>query len=547
MRVPVIDLFAGPGGLAEGFSAVRADEKKALFHVALSIEKDVYAHRTLTLRSFFRQFPDKNLPEDYYEFMRGGISLDDLYARWPKQAAAAASEAWQATLGEGSGATAAALVDTRIRQALNGEPNWLLIGGPPCQAYSVVGRSRRQEKLLDASKDERVVLYKQYLRILAVHQPAVFVMENVKGLLSARTEENSLFEKILGDLSDPIACAAQDYPALKATKDRPRYRIFPLCAAAKNFGPDGQPVFDQKDFIVHAEKYGIPQTRHRVILLGIRDNIGLLPQQLRPQKEVPISSVLSGLPPLRSALSGGDDEEAWMAAINDILRPGLTTGTASSVKNEIVRLLNQFSLPPQGTGRDFIARTASIACYQPDWFCDPRIGGVCHHSSRSHMGGDLLRYFYAACFARVEGRSPKLEDFPEALLPVHKNVDEGIREKKFADRFRVQLWHSASKTITSHISKDGHYYIHPDPAQCRSFTVREAARIQTFPDNYYFCGGRTQKFHQVGNAVPPLLAYQIAEVVARLFAQIELLSKKKKKAYFFRDKDSVSTGSRRVS
>jgi DNA (cytosine-5)-methyltransferase 1 len=130
------------------------------------------------------------------------------------------------------------------------------------------------------------------------------------------------------------------------------------------------------------------------------------------------------------------------------------------------------------------------------------------------MAPDLRRYLFAAVFAEVTTRSPKLSDFPPHLLPNHRNVDRGTQGGMFSDRFRVQLPHIVATTITSHISKDGHYFIHYDPVQCRSFTVREAARLQTFPDSYKFEGPRTQQYHQVGNAVPPYLAAQIAEIVA---------------------------------
>jgi len=134
-----------------------------------------------------------------------------------------------------------------------------------------------------------------------------------------------------------------------------------------------------------------------------------------------------------------------------------------------------------------------------------------------NIRADLHRYFFAAVFAREKKRSPLLEDFPKALLPKHANVAAALKETKFNDRFRVQLAGRPSTTVVSHISKDGHYYIHYDPAQCRSLTVREAARLQTFPDNYFFEGERTEQYKQVGNAVPPLLAKQIARVVADLF------------------------------
>jgi DNA (cytosine-5)-methyltransferase 1 len=154
------------------------------------------------------------------------------------------------------------------------------------------------------------------------------------------------------------------------------------------------------------------------------------------------------------------------------------------------------------------------------WLSDPQLTVLPNHETRGHMREDLARYAFAAAFAEVYERSPKANEFPEDLAPRHDNWTSG----KFADRFRVQLWQRPSSTVTSHISKDGHYFIHPDVGQCRSLTVREAARLQTFPDNYLFEGNRTEQFVQVGNAVPPLMARQIAQALLSVFA--ELPSKK---------------------
>ncbi len=522
--IPVIDIFAGPGGLGEGFSAFEHPEtKKKVFKIALSIEMEHFAHQTLTLRSFFRQFEDEPVPEDYYDFVRGKITLEDLYERHPEQAEKAKKEAWKARLGIGKDAVSNDLVDERIKEALDGRKDFLLIGGPPCQAYSLVGRSRRKQIVLNEDDDEKVGLYKQYLRILAVHNPAVFIMENVKGMLSAKTEENPVFEKILSDLTDPVSAHNTLFRTNGKQLNCPGYRIYSLVSKPRNdtFDFDDEPKFKHSDFIIKAENYGIPQARHRVILLGVRKDISVVPEILEPQATVSISQVLNDLPKVRSGLSKmKDDGNAWKAEIKKILTNGTLLGIDKDVQNEINKLLKEINLPKVETGSNFIPSQSESKPYKDDWFLDDRLEGVSNHQSRGHMESDLHRYFFASCFTRIKGRSPKLEDFPESLWPAHKNIKQGVEDKKFADRFRVQPWDEPCKTVTSHISKDGHYYIHPDPTQCRSFTVREAARIQTFPDNYFFYGPRTSQFVQVGNAVPPLLANQIAGIVFSIFERI---------------------------
>ncbi len=179
-------------------------------------------------------------------------------------------------------------------------------------------------------------------------------------------------------------------------------------------------------------------------------------------------------------------------------------------------------MPAAKRGGEFVACTPDIA-YCADWFLDSRLHGVCNHSSRAHITKDLYRYFFAACYASVAHSSPQIAEFPTDLLPLHKNIPNAIlKHSMFLDRFRVQPWSRPATTVTSHISKDGHYYIHPDPKQARSLTVREAARLQSFPDNYLFTGPRTAQYIQVGNAVPPLLAREIAKSVSTLFLNQKL-------------------------
>ena len=506
MPIPVIDLFAGPGGLGEGFSALRRGGR-FVFKIGVSIEKDPFAHQTLELRAFFRQFPWRQAPPEYYQRLAGVISRGDLFAGFPRQAEAARNEALLVELG--SDAFPPGVVDQHIRRALGAARNWVLIGGPPCQAYSLVGRSRRKNDPTFAD-DEKHLLYRQYLRILAMHRPPVFVMENVKGMLSATVNDAGIFQRIRDDLSEPLRAVPE------ADQTRPLgYRLFSLVTTHAGLLGEIPP----EDFIVRAEDYGVPQARHRVILLGIRTDLNLTPGILhRAENPIPIEKAIGDLPRVRSGLSKEEDTgENWLAAVRALAQsPGLAEPAVTpDLRRAIRKTLRKLS-GGLGRGGEFVAGTPGPK-FARNWLRDPRLAGYCNHATRGHIRGDLHRYLFAAQFARLKKQTPGLEHFPVELLPHHENVAQAIAGAMFNDRFRVQFRGRPSTTVTSHISKDGHYFIHYDPAQCRSLTVREAARLQTFPDNYFFEGPRTAQYHQVGNAVPPLLANQIAGIVARLF------------------------------
>lgn len=506
--IPVVDLFAGPGGLGEGFSASGYQQQ---FKIALSVEMDPVAHQTLQLRAFFRQFRSRSeVPEMYYAHLRGEITRDALFAFYERQADAAQEEAWQATLGEIPRDT----VNDRIKAALQrfGAPEqWVLIGGPPCQAYSLAGRSRNKG-ISDylAEEDHRQYLYLEYLQIIADHAPPVFVMENVKGLLSATVANQRMFERIQEDLSNPAKALEREHRPKPL--ESPEYVIRSLNAIDAAIR---DPV---TDFVVRCERYGIPQARHRVILLGVRSDLaGKSSRTLTPANVVTVRDAIGGMPKLRCGISKIGDQrvehtkENWAAALDG----GWTTTIADEDVRHVVEEAAEALLKSRlGQGGPFAECPPEKAkTTLSDWYGDATLRGLCNHSTRAHMDSDIRRYLFAASFAKVHLRSPQLADFPAELLPAHKNVAEALSGAMFADRFRVQLWDRPSTTVVSHISKDGHYYIHPDPRQCRSLTVREAARLQTFPDNYLFCGGRTDQYHQVGNAVPPLLAKQIADIV----------------------------------
>lgn len=501
----IIDLFAGPGGLGEGFASLD-DGDRSPFRIGLSVEKEPSAHRTLRLRAFLREHTSRTgrLPAEYIDFHAGRCAEPDWAAIDGEAWTRACAEARCLTLGTDETRSVVDRAIDRIRQE---HEETVLIGGPPCQAYSLVGRARQKGiRGYRPEDDHRHFLFREYIRVLDRLQPAVFVMENVKGILSSSVQSRRIFEMLMEDLSS-LGGDAEG-----------RYVLHAIAADDGILTLEREPK--PSDFIVRAEDHGVPQARHRVIIVGIRADIAGRAVHSRVDRSgrsrVTVDEVIASLPRLRSGLTPAraDSDDAWRSTVlsaSRALRKDLTkNGNERLVAHlQSVELVLGGKDLPGRTDRSLPPGYGRSNSELLSWIENEQLDALAQHESRGHMPGDLARYLFTSAFGRAENRSPKAADFPERLAPEHRSWTTG----KFADRFRVQLATSPSTTITSHISKDGHYFIHPDPAQCRSLTVREAARLQTFPDDYLFLGNRTQQYVQVGNAVPPFLARQIAQLV----------------------------------
>ncbi|WP_338538359.1 DNA cytosine methyltransferase [Janibacter terrae] len=428
------------------------------------------------------------LPDVYFDFLDGNVTFNDLIehgsmaAPWKD----ASGEVWNVELGPDSHEVTESAIERRLAM-FDRREDFVLLGGPPCQAYSLAGRSRRG-KSATFEADVKHFLFREYLHIIRQFQPAAFVMENVKGLLSSTHSEsetagNRMFDLILSDIVDA------------------GYEVRSLVV-------DGAPSETlPSQYIIRSENHGVPQKRHRVILFGVREDRMSQPSGvLTPSAAPTVRHMIEGFPQLRSRLRplALDGPGVWGKHRNRGAShaPGKSLGPVPNDWGAVHGAGRLRDRGPSLPAREWVTRDA------------PR--QVVQHEARGHMATDIERYAYASKYALQHGTSPRLRHYPDPLLPNHKNARD--KDVPFADRFRVQTWEQPSTTIVSHISKDGHYYIHPDPRQARSLTVREAARLQTFPDNYFFAGNRTEQYHQVGNAVPPYLARQIGEVVAKFLS-----------------------------
>jgi len=435
-----IDLFAGCGGLSEGFT-------QAGFKVIAQIEMDGNACETLRTRHLYYELKKRHKRDLYNRFLKGEISRDYITGLFPKIKKSIKRSVIQAEFGKMRLKKLFAAID-RAREYHNADRFHLVMGGPPCQPYSIVGRSRDPDRM---ELDSRHYLYEHYLKVLEYIQPDFFVFENVPGLITAEVKSEKIFTKMLDDFRNIS----------------PSYEI--------------APSFDEysrnpMQYLLDSSNYGVPQRRKRVIFIGYRRAL----LDLNPEVENVFKKLLKPRP---SRFWGYDIS----SAIGDL--PSLKPGHGND---------GWYGEYPQH----------EVTPYQSKMrYNSP---GVINHKARTHMDSDLQRYRFFIEHHKNGHGAATLSDLilerPD-LTPSHQNLDE------FIDRFKVQWWNRPASTITAHIHKDGHYYIHPDINQCRSFTVREAARCQSFPDNFKFEGKRTQQFKQVGNAVPPLLAFAIARVI----------------------------------
>ena len=410
-KLAFLDLFAGAGGLSEGF--IRAG-----FCPVAHVEADKAACFTLRTRMAYHWLNDRDRTEQYNEYLCGHITRSELYDLVPARCI-------KSVINAAISKESLPEIFRKTDKLLNGARLDLIIGGPPCQAYSIVGRSRDKNRM---KGDRRNYLYIYYAEFLKRYRPSWFVFENVTGLLSAKDENGNLYF------------------------DNMR-RLF------RDAG------YETEFMTLAAEEYGVLQSRKRIILVGKRGkSSGFYPEPAKWHPGVKVYELFGDLPPLQAG--EGD--------------PGPC----------IIKKYTGSYLYDAGIRNDALAVT---------W-----------HQARPNTEQDLEIYRIAVELWNKKKTRLNYNRLPDRLKThQHRN--------SFLDRFKVVAGDMEySHTVVAHIAKDGHYYIHPDIDQNRSLTPREAARLQTFPDDYFFESAsgvpqRTPAFRQIGNAVPVLLARRIAE------------------------------------
>lgn len=394
-----IDLFAGCGGLSEGFYQ---EGFKALLH----LEIDETACSTLRSRMKYYNYPEEEIER---AVLCEDITRQDILE----------------------------LIGERVTQEVD-----IVVGGPPCQAFSSVGRAQDPDSM---ENDPRNYLFENYLQILERYRPKLFVFENVKGLLSARPKGVPIFERMIQEMG-------KEYKVV----DKP------------------------ETILLNAVHYGVPQNRERVILIGVRKDIDLEPEAVYE------GIVKTHYGSMEEAREGLEKYVTVREAIGDL--PPLQAGEGSET----------IDFEPK-------TRNSYLERIRPEGFTK-----LYHHTARRHNAADRERYRLLS--ANVWQLKDLVDIRPDL---VHHDP------KHFGNRYTVQEYEKPGRTVVAHLYKDGNLFIHPDPEQARTFTVREAARIQSFPDDFFLEGSRTQQYRQVGNAVPPMMARAIAKSMKKALDNIK--------------------------
>jgi DNA (cytosine-5)-methyltransferase 1 len=404
-KLNFIDLFAGASGMSEGFN-------KAGFTPVAHIEMNEEACYTIKTRAAYHYLKSKKKLNLYYSYLKQEITREEFYKNIP-------DEILNSVINVEIDDNSIKDIFKKISSAKHEID--LIIGGPPCQAYSLLGR--HQENI---ENDPRNKLYIQYGRFLNQYNPRAFVFENVPGMLSANK--------------------GQHFKNLKAYFRKLGYEVY-------------HETLDASD-------YGVVQARKRIIIVGWKKESDFgFPDFTKQKIKYSVNEAFNDLPELKPG-------EGYQYI---------------NYKEQKNNYLKKFELR---NGVDFVTQ----------------------HISRPHNNRDLAIYKTAIQKWNNEKVRLKYPDLPDELK-THKN------ESSFIDRFKVVDGSGVSHTVVAHIAKDGHYYIHPDEEQCRSISVREAARLQSFPDDFYFEGSRSAAFKQIGNAVPPLMAFAIANKIKELLCQ----------------------------
>lgn len=413
-----LDLFAGAGGLSEGF--IRAG-----FSPVAHIEMDKAACYTLKTRLVYNWLKKHKLENKYYNYLEGKISREELYNMVPKRIIESVLNyeiSWENIED----------IFKSIDHKLNGKKIDLIVGGPPCQAYSLVGRARDKEHMKGDSRNYLYILYAEFLK---KYKPKYFVFENVLGLLSAKDKDGQLYF------------------------DKMRL-LFKECGYTTEYN------------VLNAADYGVLQNRKRIILIGkYNGHNGFYPEVKKEKVKYKVEEIFADLPKLQS----------------------------NEGKKGVIETKNY-----QGK---YLYKSKIKKC---------NLERTTFHFARYLNNQDKEIYKIAIKLWDTKKRRLKYTDLPKTLQS-QKN------KNSFLDRFKVVASDlESSQTVVAHISKDGHYFIHPDIQQIRSLTVREVARLQTFPDDYYFESetGRpsmTSAYKQIGNAVPVLLAEKIARGILKIW------------------------------